>query len=215
MDYCKIIVENGLKMLGSGLTVETWGNISFRDSLTGLVYMTPSAMQYDSITEEDVVVCQLDGTIVQGTRKPTIEKDLHLAIYRARPDVNAVVHTHPLYSMVYACQGKDIPLIIDEAAQALGDICKCASYALPGTQELAEECVIALGSEANSCLLHSHGAVCLGIDMAGAFKVAAVLEATAQIYHMIEATGGKPVLISDANISAMKDFVKNHYGQDK
>lgn len=111
MDYRKLIVESGLRMSTSGLTVETWGNISARNPETGLVYLTPSAMQYNTITEEDVVVCDLDGNIVQGTRKPTIEMGMHLAIYRARQDVNAVIHTHPTYSMVYSCQGKDIPCL--------------------------------------------------------------------------------------------------------
>jgi L-fuculose-phosphate aldolase len=215
MNYRKLIVDSGLRMFGSGLTVETWGNISCRDPKTGLVYMTPSAMNYSSISEDDIVVCSLDGTIVEGTRKPTIEKDLHLSVYNARSEVNAVVHTHPIYSMVYSCQGKDIPMIIDEAAQALGDICRTTEYALPGSQELAQECVKALGDEANSCLLHSHGAVCIGADMDAAFKVATVLEVTAQIYYMIEATGGKAAIISEENVKAMKDFVKNHYGQNK
>ena len=120
MNYKKLIVDSGKKMAGSGLTVATWGNISCRDPETQLVYLTPSAMLYDTITEEDVVVCRLDGAVVEGTRKPTIEKDMHLAVYRNRPEVNAVVHTHPLYSMVYASQGKEIPQIIDEAAQVLG-----------------------------------------------------------------------------------------------
>ena len=90
------------------------------DPETGLVYLTPSAMKYSTIVEDDVVVCRLDGTIVEGHRKPTIETGLHLAVYRNREEVNAVIHTHPMYSMVYATQGKDIPLIIDEAAQAMG-----------------------------------------------------------------------------------------------
>ena len=117
--------------------------------------------------------------------------------------------------MVYATQGKDIPLIIDEAAQIMGDVCRCTEYALPGSQELADNCVKALGEKANSCLIHSHGAVCVGENMEGAFKVAKVLEVTSQIYYMIEATGGKPVGISDENIVAMQDFVKNSYGQGK
>lgn len=215
MDYKKLIVESGKRMAGSGLTVETWGNISYRDPETQLVYLTPSAMLYDTIVESDVVVCKLDGTIVEGTRKPTIETEMHLSIYRNREDVNAVVHTHPMYSMVYAAQGKDIPLIIDEAAQILGDTCTCAEYALPGTLELADNCVAALGKKSNACLVHSHGAVCVGGDMDGAFKVAKVLEVTSQIYYMIEATGGKPVGISPENVAAMQDFVKNSYGQGK
>ncbi len=215
MNYKQLIVESGKRMSGSGLTVETWGNISFRDKETGLVYLTPSAMLYDTIVEDDVVVCRLDGTIVEGERKPTIETEMHLSVYRNREDVNAIIHTHPIYSMVYAAQGKDIPLIIDEAAQILGDVCRCADYALPGSAELAENCVKALGERSNSCLIHSHGPVCVSGDMDGAFKTAKVLEVTAQIYYMIEATGGKPAGISDENIKAMQDFVKNSYGQGK
>ena len=215
MNYKQLIVESGKRMSGSGLTVETWGNISFRDKETGLVYLTPSAMLYDTIVEDDVVVCRLDGTIVEGERKPTIETEMHLSVYRNREDVNAIIHTHPIYSMVYAAQGKDIPLIIDEAAQILGDVCRCADYALPGSAELAENCVKALGERSNSCLIHSHGAVCVSGDMDGAFKTAKVLEVTAQIYYMIEATGGKPAGISDENIKAMQDFVNNSYGQGK
>lgn len=215
MDYRELIVQSGLRMANSGLTVETWGNISVRDPETGLVYMTPSAMKYDTITVDDVVVCDLDGNTVQGTRKPTIEKDMHLGIYRARQDVNAVIHTHPTYSMVYSCQGKDIPLFIDEAAQTLGDTCHTTPYALPGSQELADGVVAALGEKSNSCLIHSHGAVAVGGDMDGAFRACTVLEIAARILYMIEATGGKPVPISDENIAIMQDFVKNHYGQGK
>ena len=204
MNFKKLIVESGKKMSGSGLTVETWGNISFRDKETGLVYLTPSAMLYDTIVEDDVVVCTLDGTIVEGERKPTIETEMHLSVYINREDVNAIIHTHPIYSMVYASQGKDIPLIIDEAAQILG-----------GSGELADNCVKALGEESNTCLLHSHGAVCVAGDMEGAFKIAKVLEVTAQIHYMIEATGGKPAGISDENIKIMQDFAKNSYGQGK
>ena len=98
MNYNKLIVESGKRMSGSGLTVETWGNISYRDPETQLVYLTPSAMLYDTIVEDDVVVCKLDGTVVEGTRKPTIETDMHLSIYRNREDVNAIIHTHPIYS---------------------------------------------------------------------------------------------------------------------
>ena len=209
MNFKKLIVESGKKMSGSGLTVETWGNISFRDKETGLVYLTPSAMLYDTIVEDDVVVCTLDGTIVEGERKPTIETEMHLSVYRNREDVNAIIHTHPIYSMVYASQGKDIPLIIDEAAQILGDVCRCADYALPGSPELAENSVKALGEKSNTCLLHSHGAVCVADDMEGAFKTAKVLEVTARIYYMIEAAGGEPAGISDENIRARQYFVKN------
>jgi len=213
MNYKKLIVESGLRMLNSGYTVETWGNISFRDKETNLVYLTPSGMDYTIVTQDDIVVCDLDGNIVEGTKKPTIETGLHLAIYKARPEVNAVVHTHPMYSMVFSCCGEDIPLVIDEAAQTLGGTVKTAEYALPGSPELAQNCVEALGTQSNACLLKSHGAVCVGEDMDSAFKVSKVLEVTAEIYQMIRAIGKTPYKISDENIVAMQDFVKNVYGQ--
>lgn len=213
MNYKKLIVESGLRMLNSGYTVETWGNISFCDKETNLVYLTPSGMDYTIVTQDDIVVCDLDGNVVEGTKKPTIETGLHLAIYKARPEVNAVVHTHPMYSMVFSCCGEDIPLVIDEAAQTLGGTVKTAEYALPGSPELAQNCVDALGTQSNACLLKSHGAVCVGEDMDSAFKVSKVLEVTAEIYQMIRAIGKTPYKISDENIAAMQDFVKNVYGQ--
>lgn len=213
MDYKQLIIASGLRMLNAGYTIETWGNISARNPETQLVYLTPSGMDYTTISADDVVVCDIDGNVVEGKRKPTIETGLHTALYRARPEVNAVVHTHPLYSTVFSCMGEDIPMVIDEAAQVLGGVCRTAPYALPGTPELAENCVKALGTQANSCLLQSHGAVCVGETMDAAFKVAKVLEVTAQIYQMIRATGGAFQPISDKNIEAMQYFVKNIYGQ--
>lgn len=215
MNYKTLLVESGKRMVKAGLTVETWGNISIRDPETNLIYLTPSAMPYDIITEDDVCVVKLDGIKVDCKRKPTVEMELHLLIYRERRDVNAIIHTHPLYSMIYATQGKDISQCIDEAAQVLCGPCKCAPYALPGSSELAINCVNALGKKAKACLLHSHGAVCVGEDINMAFKVSTVLEVTAHILYMIEATGGKPVGISQENINIMEDFAKNHYGQDK
>lgn len=213
MDYKKLIIESGKKMFNESFTIETWGNISARDPKTNLIYLTPSGMDYLTCTTGDVIVCNLNGKIVEGTRKPTIEKELHLSIYRNRPEINAVVHTHPIYSTVFSCMGEDIPLFLDEAAQTLGSTVKTAKYALPGTNELANECIKALGKEAKACLLQSHGAVCVGVDMKDSFKVAKVLEVTAKTYQLIRATGGKPILLSDKDIEAMKKFVKFEYGQ--
>lgn len=213
MNYKKLIVESGLKMLNSGYTIETWGNISCRDPETNLVYLTPSGMDYTTINENDIVVVDLEGNIVDGFRKPTIETELHLAIYKARRDVKAIVHTHPLYSTVFSCIGEDIPLVTDEAAQTLGAIVRTADYALPGSHELAVNSVNALGQEANACLLKSHGAVCVGETMDDAFKVSKVLEVTAQILYMIRSIGKDFDPISEENIKAMQYFVKNIYGQ--
>ena len=214
MDYREVIVSSGKKLLHEGFTVETWGNISVRDE-DGLVYITPSGMDYETCTVDDVVVMTPDKKIVSGTRRPSIETDLHLLVYKARPEVRAIVHTHPINSTVFSCMGESIPILTDEAAQALGDEIRTAAYGLPGSIELAENCVSALGRKANACLLQSHGAVCVGADMKSAFKVAKVLEMTAEIYYRIRAVGGTYIPLTPENIAAMQDFVAHRYGQPK
>lgn len=215
MNYKAELVAAGKTMLEKGLTVETWGNISLYDAESGLVYMTPSAMPYHTIVEDDVVVVRLaDSEVVEGRRKPTIEKELHLEVYRNRPEIRAVIHTHPIYSQVFAVLHKSIPAVIDEAAQALGGEVETAEYALPGTQELADNTIKALGKEKMACLLANHGAVCIGEDLGKAFKTCAVLEMTAQIYQMALQIG-TPHIIPEDKVAFMRDYVKNHYGQGK
>lgn len=214
MDMREIIIAAGKKLIRESFTVETWGNISVRDE-AGLVYITPSGMDYELCTVEDVVVMTMDKTIVSGTRRPSVETDLHLEVYKSRPEVRAIVHTHPIPSTVFSCTGESIPLLIDEAAQALGDEVKTAEYALPGTMALAQNCVKALGEKANACLLQSHGAVCVGASMKDAFKVAKVLEMTAEVYYRIRCIGGNYIPLSQENISAMQSYVAARYGQPK
>lgn len=207
------VIDAGIRMLGEGITIGTWGNVTVRDPETGYVYLSPSGMPYKSLSEEDIVVVRLDGSRVEGERKPTIETEMHLSIYRARPECNAVIHTHPIYSTAFSAMGEDIPLLLDEAAQVLGDTVRTAEYALPGSQELADNCVKALGDKAMACLLKSHGAVCLGKDLEQAFGNSTVLEATAQIYSIIRSMGGKFQPISPENIAFMQEFVRTSYGQ--
>lgn len=198
-------------MRDARLTVETWGNISCLND--GLVYITPSGMDYGVITEDDIIVADLAGNIVEGTRKPSIETPLHISVYNTRPDVRAVIHTHAMHSNVFACIGEDIPLFHDEAAQTLGDTVRCADYCLPGTVDLAESCTAVLAGKANACLLRNHGAVCVADTMDNCFKVAIVLEMVAELYYKIRAMSCNFVPLSEENIRIMQEFVKTEYGQ--
>ena len=202
----------GQEMLRRGLTVETFGNLSVRDPETGLVYLTPSAMAYHTITEADVVVTDPEGNVVEGHRKPTIEKDLHLGLYRAHPEVNAIIHTHPVHSQVFAVLRKPIPPVMDEAAQVLGGTVRVAEYALPGTKELAENVCAAMEGRVRACLMANHGAVCVGANMEQAFKVCAVLEMTAEVYRLALSVG-EPVVLADELVDEMWDFANNRYGK--
>ena len=213
MDPKQQVIDAGIRMLKNGITIGAWGNISLRDPESGLIYLTPSGMAYDTLVRGDIVVLTPDGTIREGKRKPSVEKELHLSVYRARPEVNAVVHTHPIYSTAFSSMGEGIPLLLDEAAQVLGAPVQAAKYALPGSPELARSCVEALGDKAMACLLRSHGAVCLGEDLEKAFTVSNVLEATARIYLCIRAMGGRYCPISEDDITAMQYFVRHSYGQ--
>lgn len=212
MDWKQRLVEAGKQMLDKKLTVETWGNLSLRDPETGLVYLTPSAMPYHTITPGDVVVVAPEGNILEGGRKPTIEKDLHLGLYRTRPEVNAIIHTHPLESQVFAVLRRSIPPIIDEAAQVLGGTVRVAEYALPGTEELARNVCAAMEGRVRACLMANHGAVCVGESMEQAFRVCAVLEMTAAIYQKALAVG-TPYVLEEKLVDEMWDFANNRYGK--
>lgn len=213
-DLKEIICAAGIRLLHSRLTVGTWGNISVCDRDAGLFYITPSGMDYEKLTCADVVVMDMDDNIVEGNRRPSIEHDLHREMYKARPEIGAVVHTHPIFSTIFATMGEDIPINIhDEAAQALGDNIHCAEYNLPGTVDLAKAAVQALGQKSNACLLRNHGSVCVGIDLDGAFKVATVLEMVAEIYCHIRSMGGEYVPLSDEIIQITQDVVIKKYGQ--
>ena len=210
--YKELIVATGITMLAEGLTVGTWGNISARDPETDLVYLTPSGMDYREITPDDVVVLDLDMNIVDGTRVPSVEKHTHLAVYGARADVNAVIHTHPLYSTVLGVNRMELPGISEDFAQLVGDKIICSKYELPGTPELGVSVAAGLGAERNAVLLPNHGTVNVAPDMPTALTVCHVVEKTAHIYIMALSIG-TPQLLSAEDIKAMQDYKKNHYGQ--
>lgn len=207
------VIAAGKRMLGSDLTVETWGNISVR-SETGEICITPSGMPYHEITSSDLVFLDAEGNVTEGNRIPSIETQMHVLIYQNRPDVQAILHTHPVASTVFGVLRKPIPVITDEIAQAIGGEISVAEYALPGTKELAENAVKALG-EKNACLLANHGAVCVGKDLAACFKVATVLETGSEIYQKALAisNGARPVELKADDVKAMYDFAQNRYGQ--
>jgi L-fuculose-phosphate aldolase len=193
-----------------GMTVGTWGNISVRvDDHCFLI--TPSGMKYSTLTEQDMVLMDITGKTITGIRKPSIENGLHRKIYCARSDVQAIVHTHPKFSTAFAIARKEIPAVSEELVQIIGEGVKCARYALPGTEELANNTVDALGDR-NAALLANHGAVCVGTSLDSAFLVAEVLEKAAQA-ALFATIVGTPFVISHEECVAMREFVNHSYGQ--
>lgn len=211
MDFKQAVINAGKEMVGKNLTVATWGNISVRDPESGNIYITPSGMDYSTLEEEDIVVLDQDGNVIEGKRIPSVEAPMHVLIYQNRMDVNAIIHTHPIDSTVFAILRKPIPVVTDELAQAIGGEVKVSEYALPGTTELAENVWKALGNN-QACLIANHGAVNVGKDLKECFKVATVLETSARIYYKALCIGS-PVVENEGDVAYMRDFALHKYGK--
>ena len=210
-DLKKLIVDSGRELYKQNLTIGTWGNISVLDSETGLIYIKPSGMDYNEINLKDIIVVDKKGKTIEGFRKPSIEMPMHLSIYNARKDVGAIVHYHPIYSSVLAVTGLSLPGICEDFVQIVGEKVLCAKYALPGSDELAENAVASLGNR-NAVFLLNHGTLCVGKDMKAAMKVCYVVEKTAHIYILSKSVG-KCRIIPEEDIKIMQDFTKNSYGK--
>ncbi len=205
------IVGIGLKILNSGLVVGTWGNVSAKIAEKDLVAISPSGMSYDLLQPEDVVIVDMSGNVVVGRRKPSIETQMHLAIYRARNDVNAVVHTHSPSATAMAIARKSIPGAVEDLVQIVGGKVDVSEYALPGTIDLGLNVVKALGNK-NAVLLANHGMLGVGKDLEEALKVCHVVEKAAKTTILAQLMGGA-VELSEADINSMREFFVSSYGQ--
>ncbi|HWR56824.1 MAG TPA: class II aldolase/adducin family protein [Negativicutes bacterium] len=210
-DLRRQVVETGRKMVEYGLVAGTWGNISARDAQTGYFALTPSGMDYLQLAAEDIVIIDPEGHTVDGQRKPSSEIRLHVAIYRHRPDIMAIVHTHSVYGSTCACAGKAIPPLVEDLVQIAGGSVDIAPYALPGTDGVAANAVKALAGKF-AVLLENHGAVGVGENLADAFTVCQLLEKSAQIYLFSQLIGGAKILPAD-DVKVMHQFYKDQYGQ--
>jgi len=211
LEIRKKVVEIGLKILNSGLVVGTWGNISSRVPGEDLVAITPSGMNYDTLEPTDVVLVDLDGQIADGNRKPSIEVPMHLAVYRARQDVKAIIHTHSPYATAMAAAHKPIPGAVEDLVQIVGGGVRVCEYALPGTQELGINTVKALDGR-NAVLLANHGMLGAGRDLDEALKTCHVVEKAAQVTLFAKLVGGV-VELSKEDIDSMRNYFLNDYGQ--
>lgn len=181
-------------LLTSGLVTGTSGNISVRDTGSGLLAVSPSGTDYLSMTAEDVAVMDIDGQVVDGRLAPTTEAVMHLGIYAARPDVGAVVHTHSPFATTFAVLGEPVPAVHYILAKA-GDV-RVAPYARYGTTQIARACVETLGED-DGVLLANHGVVAVGDGLGSAMAVAEAIEFTAEVTWRARSIGVPNVLDAD------------------
>jgi L-fuculose-phosphate aldolase len=172
------------EMVRRGLVSGASGNASLRlspEEGRELLAITPTQRLYSELAPEDIVVIDFDGEPVEGELLPSSETPLHLAIYRARRDAKAVVHTHSIFASVLAVAGLELPPIIDEMVMAIGGGVRVADYAFPGSEELAQRACEALG-ERNAVLLRNHGMVGVGRSLKEALENCHLVERVAQIF---------------------------------
>lgn len=188
LESMKEVYSTAQTMAKTGLVAGTSGNCSARVPGTDIVVITPTSVEYELMLFEDMCVVNLRGEEVATRYMPSIEINMHLAIYEAREDVGGIVHTHQPMGTAVGVSGKGIPLIMDEQmAHIMGEI-ELAEYALPGTRDLAGSVVSALGKK-NACLLPHHGVVSTGKKVKDALLNAEIVERAATVYIMSRVLG--------------------------
>ncbi len=190
-DARREVLEVSQEMWRRGLVSGSAGNASLRlPPLEGrpLLAITPSRKDYQRLTLEQVQVVDFEGEPVEGEMIPSVETMLHVAVYRARPDVAGVIHTHSTYASVLAVVGLELPPILDELVLVTGGPVAVAEYAFSGTEELAERAVRALG-ERNAVLLRNHGVLGAGASLREALAVCELVERAAQVYVLARLLG--------------------------
>lgn len=199
------------KMYDSQLVHATQGNLSARDSASGLVCITPSGADYQLLTAEDIVVVDEYGNVVEGKWYPSVETPLHTLVLRRRRDINCVMHTHSPYATAFGVIYQPFPMVLAESALCLGDNVPIAPYCMSGTPEFAELVADTLGNS-SAVIWGNHGAMVAGANLAQTFSIAHALEDSAKVYAIARQIGNPVVLPAD-EIAKLHNFWLNAYGQ--
>lgn len=205
------IVQYGKRMQSERLTAGTSGNISILDPETGYMAISPSGIPYDKTRPEDIVIMDIAGHIIEGTRKPSSEQGLHRMIYERRPDAGAIVHAHSMYCTTLACLGIPLKSVHYAIAEAGTDTIPIAPYRTFGTMELAQAAADAIGPVSRGLLLKNHGMLALGLSIEKAFSLACTMEWCAQIQYRCM-TAGTPHILTHEQMDAAIERYRG-YGQ--
>ncbi len=189
------------------------GNVSVRIPDEDKILITASQKEYEDTKPEDMLVLDLEGNVLEGSRNPSVEKVMHLGIYKARPDVGAIIHSHGIYSTALSLQRQELPCMIDEFVPYVGGVVKVAEYGEAGSPELAQHAVDALENR-NAVFLANHGNICVGSHLTGALKVLRMVERVARIYVLARVMGGDPKQLPEDVVESEKD-VYELFKEDK
>jgi len=199
------MVEVGKRLYFKDLVAACDGNISARLS-SREVLLTPSGVSKGFFSEEEILKVDYDGNLLEGRGKATREIDMHLGIFKARPDVNGVVHAHPPTATAFACTSRNFRrILLPEVIFELGAIA-VAEYALPTTDEVTQSILKVLDADTNAVLLSNHGAVTMGPTVLQAYYNMETLEAVAKITAVAEQVG-TPRYLNPDQVTRLREFM--------
>ncbi|GAA1980633.1 L-ribulose-5-phosphate 4-epimerase [Catenulispora subtropica] len=195
------------------LVVWTAGNVSARVPGENLLVIKPSGVGYDELTPENMIVCDLDGNVVEGDLSPSSDTAAHAYVYRHMPEVGGVVHTHSTYASAWAARGEPVPCVLTAMADEFGGEIPVGPFALIGDDSIGRGIVETLaGSNSPAVLMRNHGVFTIGKDAKAAVKAAVMAEDVARTVHLAR-EHGRPLPIEERDIASLYDRYQNVYGQ--
>lgn len=205
------LVELHLELPKNELVMWTGGNVSQRDAETGYVVIKASGIRYEEMKPEHMVVLDMDGKMVEGDYKPSSDVYSHLYIYKHRPDVGGVVHTHSRYATAFAAVGKPIPCVLTAMADEFGGPIPCGGFALIGDEAIGKVVIESIG-KSPAVLLKNHGVFTIGKNATAAVKAAVMTEDVAATVWMAMQLG-TPDVIPQEDVEKLHHRYTNVYGQ--
>jgi L-ribulose-5-phosphate 4-epimerase len=193
------------------LVMWTSGNVSARDPKTNLVVIKPSGVPYDKLSPDNLVVVDLNGKVIDGNLKPSVDMATHLYIYRHMPDVMSVIHTHSTYASAFAATGKPIPVCLTAMADFFGRDIPVGELVLIGEEEIGKEIVRKIGNS-KAIIMKNHGPFTMGKSVSEALKAAIFLEEGAKVLIMSKILG-EPQPIPESLVSKLHKNYIEKYGQ--
>lgn len=205
------LVDLHLELPKNNLVVWTGGNVSGRDPVTGLVVIKASGIRYEEMRPQHMVVVDLDGKLVEGDFKPSSDVYSHLYIYKHRPNVGGVVHTHSAYATAFAAVNKPIPVVLTAIADEFGGPIPCGGFALIGDDAIGKVVLECIG-KSPAVLLKNHGVFTIGKNAKAAVKAAVMTEDNAKTVWLAMQIG-TPDEIPQSDVDKLHDRYVNVYGQ--
>lgn len=201
------------ELVKNNLVTWTGGNVSGLVAGENVFVIKPSGVAYQDLTPENMIVCDLDGNVLEGQHKPSSDTAAHAYVYRNLPNVGGVVHTHSTYATAWAACGKPIPCVITAMADEFGGEIPVGPFAIIGDDSIGRGIVQTLANHrSRAVLMQNHGVFTIGKDATDAVKAAVMCEDVAKTVHLAFQVG-EPIAIPQESIDSLFNRYQNIYGQ--